>query len=123
MSVLDSWAYGNPMPENSTDLGRIHNALSGKNGDQQKQIAEGVVKWGALMLRKNADYGSSFAKQPVLAPDCDTDVAIRVRMSDKIERLRSLLASGKAEVSDESIADTVSDLGAYCLLWLICKGK
>jgi hypothetical protein len=41
-------------------------------------------------------------------------------MSDKIERITSLLSKDDPEVVDESIRDTVRDLGAYCLLWLVC---
>ena len=92
-------------------------ALTGERGDDQKRIAEVVVAWGDLLLSKNSDYGSSAWKQPVLAPGLDADAAMRVRMSDKIERISSLLQKGSAEV-DESIEDTIKDLGAYCLLWL-----
>jgi hypothetical protein len=43
-------------------------------------------------------------------------------MSDKIERLQHLLAGNKDEVG-ESLKDTISDLGAYCLLWLVYMEK
>ena len=38
-------------------------------------------------------------------------------MTDKVERLTTLLAGNSAMVA-ESIPDTIRDLGAYCLLWL-----
>ena len=69
----------------------LEEALTGNRGADQMAIAQEVVRWGALLLRKNADYGSSVWKSPILAPDCDPGVAIRVRMSDKINRLASLL--------------------------------
>lgn len=95
----------------------VFQALTGERGDDQKRIAEVIIGWGDLLLKKNSDYGSSAWKRPVLAPGLDTDAAMRVRMSDKIERISSLLQKGSAEV-DESIEDTIKDLGAYCLLWL-----
>ncbi len=44
--------------------------------------------------------------------------AILVRMHDKINRIRQLIASGETHVTDESLRDTIGDLGAYCLLYL-----
>lgn len=96
----------------------IAQALSGESGYFQQLIAEKVVKWGALLLQKNADYGDSVFNPPVLAPDCDVDSAIRVRMSDKIARIRNLLKS-PSEHKSETIEDTIGDLGSYCLLLLV----
>ena len=106
----------------SCDLVRIDEAFHGEHGPDQQLIAAEVIRWGALLLRKNSDYGSSVWEQPILAPDCDPGVAIRVRMSDKISRLNSLLTK-KQEVQDESIDDTLRDLGAYCLLELARPGR
>ncbi len=53
----------------------------------------------------------------MLAPECDPGIAIRVRMSDKINRLTQLLKASGTEV-DESFDDTLRDLGAYCILEL-----
>lgn len=100
------------------DLDLIAKAMNGDQGDGQQRIAEEGAAWVALLLRKNSDYGSSAWKAPVLAPECDSDAAMRVRMSDKIERICSLLPKGDPEVSSESLEDTIRDLGAYCLLWL-----
>ncbi len=96
----------------------IGEALQGNRGADQQRIAKTGIAWVETLLRKNSDYGSSVWKTPVLAPDCDPAIAIRVRMSDKINRLQTLLAGKSAEVSGESIDDTLKDLGAYCLLYL-----
>ena len=96
---------------------RIANALTGISGEDQQILATAGLKWVDLMLRKNRDYGSSAWKIPLLAPELSAGSAIQVRMSDKIERLRSLL-NKNPEITDETIRDTVNDLGAYCLLWL-----
>lgn len=96
----------------------IGEALQGNRGEDQARIAKTAIHWVETLLRKNHDYGSSVWQVPVLAPDCDPAIAIRVRMSDKINRLQTLLSGKTAEVSSESIDDTLRDLGAYCLLYL-----
>lgn len=96
----------------------IDDALSGSRGASQMRIATVGLEWISTLLAKNADYGSSVWQVPVLAPDCDPAIAIRVRMSDKINRLQTLLSGKKPEVTTESIDDTIKDLGAYCLLYL-----
>lgn len=101
----------------------MNEALLGRRGKDQERIAREGLAWVALLLRKNADYGSSAWQPPVLAPECDPDTAMRVRMSDKVARIQSLLAKDTAEVAEESIRDTMRDLGAYCLLWLACPNE
>lgn len=63
---------------------------------------------------KNADYGDSFSKSyqefGLTAPI--------VRMSDKIERLKSL-TKADAKVKDESIRDTLVDLANYAMMTVI----
>lgn len=107
------------VPEYDHDslTGIIAEALSGARGPDQKRIALRGLLWIETVLSKNSDYGSSVWKRPVLSPRADVSEAIFVRMSDKVERIKQLRASGQAEVA-ESLEDTVADLGAYCLLWL-----
>jgi len=95
----------------------IKKALLGERGEDQQRIAQEGVKWLEQLLRKNNDYGTSVWKVPVFAPNTDVSSAIFVRMSDKVERINSLLQKQEAEIS-ESLEDTISDLGSYCLLWL-----
>lgn len=96
---------------------RVEESIYGKYGPDQQRIATVGLTWVATLLRKNSDYGSAVWQEPILAPDCSTDAAIRVRMSDKVSRIRSLL-SKRAEVKEETIDDSIGDLGAYCLLLL-----
>jgi len=105
-----------------SDLDIVLRADHGDRGADQKLIAEEGLTWIALMLRKNKDYGSAIFKPAVLAPDVEVTATIRVRMSDKISRLSHLLKDNDPEV-EESIDDTVRDLGAYCLLYLVSKAK
>lgn len=103
-----------PLHPHEEKLTRLLNALNGIRGHHQQLIAQVGLQWVDTLLRKNADYGSSVFKEPVLAPGMPTTSAIDVRMSDKIARIQNL-KTAKAEVA-ESIQDTYNDLGAYCLL-------
>ena len=98
------------------DLSRILDALDGDNPDQRR-IAKVGLEWLDLILRKNADYGCSVWEVPVLAPTTDAKTAILVRMSDKVSRIGNLLGA-EQQVKDETLEDTLRDLGAYCLLYL-----
>jgi hypothetical protein len=97
--------------------GTIIDAMAGARGEDQQRIAEVGMAWIETILRKNHDYGSSVWKVPLLCPGGTMADAIFVRMTDKVERLISLRAGEPGEV-DESLDDTIQDLGAYCLLYL-----
>jgi len=100
---------------------KIEEASEGRHGCEQQRIAWIGMAWLCLLLGKNSDYGSSAWKEPVLCPELDAGAAILVRMSDKIERLRTLLGQsggGGAQIATETIDDTIRDLGGYCLLYL-----
>ena len=74
-----------------------------------KEICEGICD---LYQRKNADYGDAFGK----SFDEYGIVAALIRMGDKMNRIKQLTASGKQNVSDESIKDTLLDLGSYSIM-------
>jgi len=102
-----------------SDIDHLHEAIYGERGEEQKRIALHGLAWLTLMLRKNQDYGGEVWKPPTLCPQMRPGQAILVRMGDKISRLRSLLGKSDSPlVADESIDDTIRDLGAYCLLYL-----
>ena len=66
--------------------------------------------------KKNADYGDSFSA----SLDRYGALAAHVRMSDKINRLQSLVVRKQtAQVKDESIADTFLDLACYAVMRLV----
>ncbi len=94
-------------------------ALRGNRGDDQRAIAEKGIEIVELLLRKNADYGSSAWQVPLLAPTLAADVGILVRASDKIRRLERLLGGHQAEVSDESLDQTIDDLIGYLMLYRV----
>ena len=69
-----------------------------------------------LYVSKNTDYGDSFAKVREEIPN-----AILVRLSDKLNRLKTLMGKDDEErkVLDESIDDTLMDIANYALLELV----
>lgn len=90
----------------------------------QDEIKAECKALAELLCRKNTDYGDSAEKSPVLLPFLPPRTAIFVRMSDKIERMRTLLTrQACAVVQDETFQDTVRDLAGYCVLLLITGKK
>lgn len=68
----------------------------------------------SLYRRKNADYGDSFGKsykEYGMAMPC-------IRLEDKLNRLKSLTRK-EAQVADESVEDTLSDLANYAIMTII----
>ena len=96
---------------------RIRQAVNGDHGEDQRRLAEQGMQLVALLLAKNADYGGSAWQIPTLAPVLSPREAIQCRMSDKIQRLQTLLSGTAPEVL-ESTEDTMRDLAGYCILWL-----
>lgn len=69
----------------------------------------------ALYSRKNADYGDSFHKTYV-----EEGMAMaRIRLSDKLDRFKTLTRKNEWYVKDESIRDTLIDLANYALLTVL----
>ena len=69
-------------------------------------------------VRKNHDSGNSVFQSPEMAPDIQPEEAVRVRISDKLGRLKTLLSGEQAQVS-ESIRDTYADLVNYLIILLM----
>jgi len=61
-----------------------------------------------LFIRKNRDYGDSFANFGT--------IGVIVRMSDKIARLVNLTDKGVSYVNTESMRDTLLDLHNYAAM-------
>ena len=69
-----------------------------------------------LYERKNADYGDSFGKSYA-----EYGLAMpSIRLEDKLNRLKNLtLRSGKQQIAEESIRDTLMDLANYAIMSII----
>lgn len=82
--------------------------------NQAKNIEVVANEIRDLLLRKNADYGNSFAKQF----EKRGLIGALIRMEDKMSRLDTLL-SGQQDSVGESIEDTLADLAGYAILTLV----
>ena len=87
--------------------------------DEKEKMSAKVEKFSKIAKemsetysRKNHDYGDSFGESvKKYGP-----IAGLVRMSDKWNRLNSLLLGEGAEVKEESIIDTLTDLACYSVM-------
>lgn len=66
-------------------------------------------------IKKNQDYGDSFNKS---FQEFGLVSAV-VRITDKMERIKSLCKKKENLVKDESIIDTLKDMSNYCLMTVI----
>lgn len=116
--VFPEWAK----EEEVNGVERIRQALNGERGEDQKKIAEAGIAIVDLLLRKNHDYGGSAWKRPMLVPSLEPRTAMLCRMSDKLERIQTLMDKGN-EVVDEKISDTFKDLCGYLMLYVAFDGE
>ena len=70
------------------------------------------------LFAKNSNYGDTAGQPPYFVPWLEPDIAIGVRMSDKVSRLRTLLTKETDKVG-ESLRDTLMDLAGYSILLAI----
>lgn len=89
----------------------LEQALAVPYDEQGERIAAACDDLSALLIRKNHDYGGSFAKQY----DKYGILSALIRMDDKMRRLEKLVDGNAAQVN-ESIEDTLIDLAGYALL-------
>lgn len=105
----------NPLIEDITKLILNNNNLI--NNDVI-EFTQQCVEMITLYAKKNHDYGNSFDKgNDIIGPA----YAIG-RIFDKVNRLITL-SKVKAEVDDESIIDTIRDLGCYSVMFLAYISK
>ena len=76
-----------------------------------KEFVEEAVKMVKLYAKKNHDYGNSFEKG-MNAIGLPYGVG---RLFDKMNRILTLMKV-KAEITDESIEDTIRDLACYSVM-------
>lgn len=68
-----------------------------------------------LYTRKNTDYGDSFG----ISVQKYGLIAALTRISDKFNRLESLILNHTSLVKDEKLEDTLLDLASYCIMTCI----
>lgn len=68
-----------------------------------------------LYAKKNQDYGDSFHQTYL-----EEGMAMpRIRLSDKLNRFKSLTRQNTRQVEDESIRDTLIDLANYAIMTIL----
>lgn len=73
---------------------------------------EVIDRLSDIYTRKNADYGNSAHRTFVEFGE----VALVIRISDKLSRLERLMQNETAQVADESILDTIGDAITYLFM-------
>lgn len=103
-------------PEMCTKLKTVEQGLMNLGArpvlsDNVQSFMDITTNMAKTYAAKNHDYGNSFEQS------CDKFglIAAVVRMSDKMDRLKSLVVK-RAEVKDESIKDTLLDLANYAIM-------
>lgn len=80
--------------------------------EKVKRFSEITKEMSQTYERKNNDYSDSFGQSiKEFGP-----VAGVVRISDKFNRLKSLLSGKEQMVNDESLLDTLTDMACYCIM-------
>lgn len=79
-----------------------------EKSERFKEITQEMAK---TFEKKNHDYGDSFSQ----SIEEFGYVAGVVRISDKFNRLKNLMKE-EAQVSDESVIDTLTDMANYCIM-------
>lgn len=69
----------------------------------------------ALYVKKNHDYGDSFGK----TYEEEGMAMPRIRLSDKLNRFKTLSRGDRQEISDESLRDTLMDLANYAVMTIV----
>lgn len=103
------------------DKNRIIDLLKSM-GIKSTLITEDIVAFGEKVEKvtqihaiKNKDYDGAFYKNMRKWGV----VALCARLSDKMDRLESIVKNGKIEVQDESLEDTLKDIAAYAIMGLV----
>ena len=121
INLVDDLNHNVLYKSNAKQLARIADAFreTMELYNPEKKYIHSLIN---LLIRKNHDYGSSFAK---VALALGTIPTFSVRFLDKCNRLNNLLKDNENTlVADESLTDTVNDLlGYYVLCSIMLKYK
>lgn len=88
--------------------------------EKEHQMKVNAFEDVAIELRniydaKNRDYGDSFSqsfKEEGMA-------MVRIRLGDKLNRLKNLTRGAEQQVKDESVRDTLIDLANYAIMTIM----
>ena len=94
-----------------------HGKTKGIESDTFESVLDEMKE---LHAKKDKDYGSAFHKS---FEEFGVTAGV-VRLNDKMERVKSLVKNGKAEVKDESLLDSLKDMASYAvMLYVELKNK
>ena len=80
---------------------------------------EEICRWlTELYMAKNADYGNAYALLREEFP-----ASICYRLTDKLNRLKTLYRGDGGKVKDEIIDDTLMDIANYAIMELMERSK
>ena len=79
--------------------------------NRPEQMREIQKRGYELFVKKNIDYGDSFAKYGI--------IGVLMRIEDKIQRAMNITKNGVNLVNDEGIQDTLLDLHNYAAMALM----
>lgn len=82
--------------------------------DNKNEFKQYTDRLAQVLLEKNLAYGDSFSK----SVDDFGLMVIAIRLSDKYNRIRSLIKKGELKENDESLEDTLLDMAGYSILAL-----
>ena len=85
------------------------------NNQNVKRFNELAQRMCKLYENKNADYGNSFD----ISLDKYGLIAALTRMSDKFNRMESLILKNDRKVKDEKLEDTMIDLANYAMMTVL----
>ena len=83
--------------------------------DKVQSFKQIVNDMSELYARKNHDYGDSFTQ----TVDEFGLVAPAIRLSDKLNRFKSLIQKSTLQVTDEKVEDTLIDMASYAIMTVI----
>ena len=79
--------------------------------NRPEQMREIQKQGYELFVKKNIDYGDSFAKYGI--------IGVLMRIEDKIQRAMTITNNGINLINDEGIKDTLLDLHNYAAMALM----
>jgi hypothetical protein len=79
--------------------------------NRPEQMREIQKQGYELFVKKNIDYGDSFAKYGI--------IGVLMRIEDKIQRAMTITNNGVNLINDEGIKDTLLDLHNYAAMALM----
>lgn len=113
-NVVGGAIFGGSTPEIAPTFGAVSTSRKSEP-DSVARHRKIVMGLNELYAKKNADYGDSFHetfKEEGMA-------MARIRLSDKLNRFKSLTRGNSQQITDESIRDTLLDLANYAIMTVI----